>query len=66
MGLGKTIQGLAVASFYKDEWPVFIIGKIFFSSSLKTDQNGHSEHFFLHFRPQIGVLQAEISLKSIF
>lgn len=25
MGLGKTIQGLAIASAYKDEWPLFIV-----------------------------------------
>ena len=25
MGLGKTIQGLAIASYYKEEWPLFVI-----------------------------------------
>lgn len=25
MGLGKTIQGLGIASYYKEEWPLFII-----------------------------------------
>jgi SWI/SNF-related matrix-associated actin-dependent regulator of chromatin subfamily A-like protein 1 len=25
MGLGKTVQSLAIADYYKDEWPMFII-----------------------------------------
>jgi SWI/SNF-related matrix-associated actin-dependent regulator 1 of chromatin subfamily A len=25
MGLGKTLQGLAIANFYKDKWPLFIV-----------------------------------------
>ncbi len=25
LGLGKTIQGLAIASYYRDEWPLFIV-----------------------------------------
>jgi SNF2 family DNA or RNA helicase len=25
MGVGKTIQAIAIAQYYKDEWPLFIV-----------------------------------------